>query len=116
MTAERWQQVKGLLGPALELDPAKRTEYLDQACGGDASLREELGLLLAAEGKAGPGFLSDPVMIEDLILDLPQQNDAWVGRRLGSYQIGEESCAGGQVAVLRSVRAADDHRAEVAVY
>src|SRR6267378_431513 len=115
MTPERWQQVKGLLGPALELDPGKRTEYLDQACGSDASLREELGFLLEAEGKAGPGFLSDPVVLADLTLDLPQQSDAWVGRRLGSYQIVEEIGAGGMGEVYRAVRADDEYRKEVAV-
>src|SRR6267154_1267643 len=115
MTPERWQQVKGLLGAALELDPANRTEYLDQACGSDASLREELGRLLAAEGKAGPGFLNDPVILEELTLALPQQSDAWVGRRLGSYQIVEEIGAGGMGEVYRAVRADDEYRKEVAV-
>jgi len=115
MTPERWQQVKGHLGAALELDPANRTEYLDQACGSDASLREELGRLLAAEGKAGPGFLNDPVILEQLTLALPQQNDAWVGRRLGSYQIVEEIGAGGMGEVYRAVRADDEYRKEVAV-
>jgi len=115
MTPERWQQVKGHLGAALELDPANRTEYLDQACGSDASLREELGRLLAAEGKAGPGFLNDPVILEQLTLALPQQNDAWVGRRLGSYQIVEEIGAGGMGEVYRAVRADDEYRKEVAI-
>src|SRR5229473_7054594 len=115
MTPERWQQVKGLLAPALELDPSKRTDYLDRACGTDASLREELERLLAAEGKAGPGFLSDPVILEELTLDLPHQEDAWVGRRLGSYQIVEEIGAGGMGEVYRAVRADDEYRKEVAV-
>ncbi len=115
MTPERWQQVKGLLAPALELDPSKRTDYLDRACGTDASLREELERLLAAEGKAGPGFLSDPVILEELTLDLPHQEDAWVGRRLGSYQIVEEIGAGGMGEVYRAIRADDEYRKEVAV-
>jgi eukaryotic-like serine/threonine-protein kinase len=115
MTPERWQRVKDLLGPALELDPAKRAGYLDQACGADPTLRPDLERLLAAEEKAGPEFLSDPVILPELTLDLPQQADAWVGRRLGPYQIVEEIGTGGMGEVYRAVRADDEYHKEVAI-
>jgi eukaryotic-like serine/threonine-protein kinase len=115
MTPERWQLVKELLGPALDLDPTQRTQYLDQACGSDLALRKELERLLVAEQNAGPEFLSEPVISEELILDLPQHTEAWIGRRLGSYQIAEEIGSGGMGEVYRAVRADDEYRKEVAI-
>jgi serine/threonine protein kinase/tetratricopeptide (TPR) repeat protein len=115
MTPERWQQVKELLGTALELDPAKRPGYLDQACGNDATLRSDLERLLVAEQKAGPEFLSDPVILQELTLELPPHPHAWVGRRLGAYEIVEEIGTGGMGEVFRAVRADDEYRKEVAI-
>src|SRR6202165_2241605 len=115
MTPERWQLVKELLGPALDLDPTQRTQYLDQACGSALALRKQLERLLVAEQNAGPEFLSEPVISEELILDLPQHTEAWIGRRLGSYQIAEEIGSGGMGEVYRAVRADDEYRKEVAI-
>jgi serine/threonine protein kinase len=115
MTPERWQQVKELLGPALELDPAKRTDYLDKACGSDASLREELERLLAAEKKAGGDFLNDPLIPDALNRELSQPADVWIGRRVGPYQIVEEIGVGGMGEVYRAVRADDQYHKQVAI-
>jgi eukaryotic-like serine/threonine-protein kinase len=115
MTPERWQQVKELLGTALELDPAKRPGYLDQACGNDAKLRSDLERLLVAEQKAGPEFLSDPVILQELSFELPAHTRAWVGRRLGAYEIVEEIGTGGMGEVFRAVRADDEYHKEVAI-
>jgi serine/threonine protein kinase/tetratricopeptide (TPR) repeat protein len=114
MTPERWQRVKELLGPALELDPAERAEYLDQACGSDPTLRPELERLLAAEQKAGPDFLNDPAIPNELFPEL-QPDDHWIGRRLGPYQIVKEIGIGGMGEVYRAVRADDEYRKEVAI-
>lgn len=115
MTPERWQQVKELLGPALELDPAERIDYLDKACGSDASLREELERLLAAEEKAGGEFLNDPLIPGSLNRELSQPADVWIGRRVGPYQIVEEIGVGGMGEVYRAVRADDQYRKQVAI-
>ena len=58
MTPERWQKVKDLLGPALEMEPAQRAAYLEKACASDASLRADVDRLLVAEDEAGPTFLA----------------------------------------------------------
>jgi serine/threonine-protein kinase len=52
MKAERWQQIDKLLQQALEQAPYRRGVFLDQACNGDADLRQEVESLLSARGKA----------------------------------------------------------------
>jgi len=48
-----------ILNAALELRPAERTAYLDQACAGDAALRRQVEALLQAHAHA-EGFLDAP--------------------------------------------------------
>ena len=51
MTVQRWETVKELLDQALQLQPAQRARFLDEACLSDVSLRVEVeSLLLADEG------------------------------------------------------------------
>ena len=52
MTPERWRQVTAIFHAARGREPATRGVFLDQACGGDASLRSEIEALLAAESDA----------------------------------------------------------------
>jgi len=115
MTPERWRQMKELLGTVLELDPAKRTGYLDRACGNDAELRMDLERLLAAGEKAGDEFLDHPAILREFALDFPQQVETWIGHRIGSYELVEEIGAGGMGEVYRAVRADDEYRKEVAI-
>lgn len=56
MTPERWQQVKEMFYPALELSPKQRAAFLDDACHGDEALRAEVELLLASYQHAGSFF------------------------------------------------------------
>ena len=50
MNPERWQQVDKLLELALEQEPSRRSVFLDEACQGDAALRQEVESLLSAHG------------------------------------------------------------------
>jgi serine/threonine protein kinase/tetratricopeptide (TPR) repeat protein len=115
MTPERWQRVKELLGPALELDAAKRAAYLDRACENDPTIRPDVESLLAAEQKAGADFLNDLILPNEISAALSLRDDHWIGRRLGPYQIAKEIGAGGMGEVYRAVRADDEYRKEVAI-
>jgi hypothetical protein len=55
MTAERWQQLKKILADALECtSPMQRLGFVEQACGSDVQLKEEVEALLAFdEGRRG---------------------------------------------------------------
>lgn len=115
MTPERWQQVKELLGAALEMEPAQRSVYLEQACGEDLPLRDEIQRLLAAEESAGAGFLSDRTVLHAFDETVSIGENHRIGQPLGSYKliclIGE----GGMGAVYRAVRADDQYQSEVAI-
>ena len=52
MLAERWHQIESLYHFARELKPEQRQAYLDSACTGDESLRDEVESLLAQEDRA----------------------------------------------------------------
>lgn len=50
MTPERWDKVAELFDSAVARDAEERAAFLDEACDGDASLREEVETLLASDG------------------------------------------------------------------
>ena len=58
---ERFRQIDALIDPALELEGQARTAFLDQECGGDAKLRDEIEKLLVSHEQAG-SFLAAPAM------------------------------------------------------
>src|SRR5688572_18868308 len=60
-SSERWQEVKEILYPALEMEAVERSSFLDQKCGGDDELRQEIESLIAAHSKAGQRFESPAV-------------------------------------------------------
>jgi serine/threonine protein kinase/tetratricopeptide (TPR) repeat protein len=92
MTGKRWQEIRSVLEPALLMDPAKRSAYLDQACASDQSLRREVESLLAADQQARTDFLRSPSLRTRLVK----------GTRLGEYEIQSLLGAGGMGEVYRA--------------
>ena len=111
MTPERWQQVKGVLQQVLDIPPAKRPAFLDQACEGDETLRQELESLMAAESPEG--FLETPpwshVVFQSALAD------SWVGRRIGAYEVVALIGEGGMGSVFRGTRADQQYEKQVAI-
>jgi non-specific serine/threonine protein kinase/serine/threonine-protein kinase len=114
LTPERWQRVKDILGPALEMQPAQRAAYLEKACFSDASLRADVNRLLIAGDEAGPAFLSGLTPAKS-ILGEDDAKDRWIGRRIGAYEIIERIGVGGMGEVFRARRADDQYKREVAI-
>jgi tetratricopeptide (TPR) repeat protein len=57
MTPERWQEIRGVLEKALELEPVQRSAFLDHVCVSDESLRREVEALLDPSDDVISSFL-----------------------------------------------------------
>ena len=92
MTVERWQQAKDLLQRALELAPAERNSFLDQACCSDDSLRQEVDNLLNSSKEVRSAFLRSPGTSATLRK----------GTKLGDYEVQTLLGSGGMGEVFRA--------------
>ena len=91
---ERWQEVKEILYPALGMAAAERSSFLDQKCGDDKDLRQEIESLLAAHSNAADLFESPAV--EKIAAVVSREGaDGFIGRTLGHYEIVDKLGAGG---------------------
>jgi Tol biopolymer transport system component/serine/threonine protein kinase len=90
----RWQEVKEVLYPALEMADADRSSFLDEKCGNDAELRREVESLIAAHNEAAERFESPAVELMAPVVseDLPE---GMAGRALGHYEVVGKIGAGG---------------------
>jgi eukaryotic-like serine/threonine-protein kinase len=61
MDTERWQRVESIYHDALDQEPSRRAAYVQQACGGDEALQQEV-LSLLAESDGAESFLEEPAM------------------------------------------------------
>lgn len=52
MTPERWGLIKAIFNEAIELDPADQQGFVEERCGGDAELRDEILKLLDSHYKS----------------------------------------------------------------
>ena len=85
-----------LFNTAAELtDPALRASFLDEACGGDPSLRAEIEELLRHDDAAA-GFLSVPALAVGVTADVePPPKNEQPGMRIGPYKLLEPIGEGG---------------------
>jgi len=86
MTPEQWEQVGGLYRAVLDLQPDERASFLNEACGDDKLLREEVESLLAAEDGAGD-FLDAGAMKDAAKMLVGESSLMLVGKNLGHYQL-----------------------------
>lgn len=59
ITHDSWKRIKEIFQSAQELTPAERSDFLDETCGDDPSIREEVEALLIADA-SNDTFLSAP--------------------------------------------------------
>lgn len=104
-----WNRLEQLFYTALDLPPADRTAYLDQACGGDSELRTEVESLLASANQTF-GFLQKP--IEQAATGVTFKGQ---GQRIGPYQLIALLGEGGMGEVYLGVRADKLYTQEVAI-
>jgi eukaryotic-like serine/threonine-protein kinase len=94
ISQERWQQIKAVFISAQQCTPAERSALLDQVCGADESLREEVESLLANDQTTG-NFLAVPAY-ELMAGELVDEKAGLVaGQEIGPYTILSALGAGG---------------------
>jgi eukaryotic-like serine/threonine-protein kinase len=106
----RWQRLEQLFYAALDQAPAARRAFLDEACRGDAQLRQELESLLQSSEKT-LGFLQKPVVEAALQV----RASAVEGKRIGDYKVIRLIGEGGMGTVYLASRADELYQQEVAV-
>lgn len=94
-SSERWHEVKEILYPALEMAAAERSSFLDEKCGSDIAMRQEIESLIAAHSRAADRFESPAVEMIAGVVSSESDDDSLVGRSLAQYEIIEKIGAGG---------------------
>ncbi|MGH7543934.1 MAG: tetratricopeptide repeat protein [Gemmatimonadota bacterium] len=108
---KRWKELEPLLDQALELEPEKRSGYLDTACGADAALRSEVNRLIVSCERARRLLETPAVDLFSTLLSESSVPDA----RLGPYRLVGVAGRGGMGTVFLAERDDDQYRKRVAL-
>ena len=116
-SASTWQRVKAVFHEALEVDRDERDAWLDEACGDDGRLHEEVSALLQAHD-VNDAFIEPPdatVRISATQSAVPTGDEVSPGSHIGAYRIVDTIAAGGMGVVYLAERAAGDFDKKVAI-
>ncbi len=86
LSPESQQRIKALLESALKLDPDQRASFLDRACAGDLSLRQEVESLIAAQEQA-TGAVGSLHPIKATTDSRSEHMTAVIGQTIAHYKV-----------------------------
>src|SRR5215218_5289235 len=91
MTPQEWEKISDIFHSALELEPFRRGEYLDNVCGSNSKLRHEVDSLLKANGEIDD-FIDSPLVDVENESELPP---SMTGAYFAHYRIDKSIGRGG---------------------
>lgn len=86
ITQDRWQRIKEIFHSARDRTPAERLDFVNEVCGDDESMREEVETLLAADA-GNDDFLSAPAYEFAAGILASEASEFSAGQRVGRYTI-----------------------------
>ena len=94
ITHDRWPRIKAIFNSAQDRPPAERSDFLNEVCGDDPSVREEVEALLTAAAD-NDDFLSSPAyeFVAGMLSDEPAE--FLPGYKIGRFEIQCSLGAGG---------------------
>ena len=112
MAPQLWQEVKEILGEALQRDEEERTAFVAEACAHDPALREQVETYLNGSGGADT-IEACAENLRDTVRNTLAPDR--IGSRIGPYQIVRELGRGGMGTVFLATRADGEFEKDVAV-
>src|SRR6185295_8810598 len=113
-SSERWRETKELFQQALDRPPVEREAFLARAAREDSALVLEVRSLLAAHEEEGQ-FFEEAVASEGRELLAGSRESAFLGRRVGPYELYQQIGSGGMGSVFLARRTDREYESRVAV-
>lgn len=110
--SERFQLLSRLFDEAVEVDPARRAEWVAEACGADEALASDLHALLDADGETATDDLIGGMVANEAAALQTRELD---GTRLGNWIVVKPIGEGGMGTVYLAERADGAYEAQAAL-